>query len=154
MLEKIKENKVCLVAIIAALLIGRFALQPKAKVETKIVEKVVEKIVEVEKKVVKTNTKIIEKKNKDGSSETVTVISQDETSQKESQTDIKAEKTSIHLESNRGVSVGIIAIEQLGNFKSTPEFGVTAAFPVFGSVSITALATLEKRVGLGVSIEF
>ena len=154
MLDKIKDNKNCIIAIIIALLIGRFALQPKAKIETKVVEKLVEKIVEVEKTNKKVNTKIVEKKNKDGSSETVTVINEDTTIQKDSQTDIKMEKTAVHTESNRGISLGIMALEQVGNFKPTPEFGITAAFPIFGSVSVTALATTEKRIGLGISVEF
>jgi hypothetical protein len=154
MLEQLKDKKYCIIGVVVALLVGRFALQPKGKTETRVVEKVIERVVTVEKTNKKADTKIIEKKNVDGSIETVTVIHEDTTTQKDSQTDTKTEKSSTHSASSRGVAVGLIALEQIGNFKSTPEFGVTVSAPVFGSVSVTGLATLDKRVGLGISVEF
>ena len=66
MLEVIKNNRTTIAVGIVALLVGRFALQPKAKIVEKKVVEYVEKKQEVKQEDKKKKVVIVEKKDKDG----------------------------------------------------------------------------------------
>ena len=151
MLDKIKENKNCIIAIIVALLIGRFVLQPKGKVEIKTVEKVVEVIKEVKVEDKKKNVRIIEHKNKDGSSTKETTISEDTHATDNKDTNIVATKETSKTISNRGVQLGIVAFNP---WEKDHSFGLLTSIPVYGSLSVTGMLTTDKKVGIGVTLEF
>ena len=130
---------------VAALLVGRFVLQPKPK--TKEVIKYVEKKEETKKTRKVTRTR--ERKNPDGSSTTDTEVTEDSSSN--STSTVSSEKTKII---SKGISVGILALKDLDRFSNKPEFGAIVSVPVFGSLSIIGSADTTKRVGLGVALEF
>jgi hypothetical protein len=150
-MDKIKENKICIIAVIIALLIGRFVLQPKAKVEIKTVEKLVEVIKEVKVEDKKKNVRIIEHKNKDGSSTKETTISEDTHATDNKDTNITATKETTKTISNRGIQLGVIAFDP---WKAEHSFGLLTTIPVYGSLSITGMVTTDKKVGVGLTIEF
>lgn len=136
---------------ISCLLIGRYVLQPKQQVKevVKVVE--VEKRVKEEKK--KTRTEIKEKKNTDGSVETVTVIVEDSATKETGSKETKLDKTLV-ASSGKGITLGVLAIKDVANFSNQTEVGVLTAIPVFGSISVVGTADTTKRVGLGLAMEF
>lgn len=143
-------NKFTLIALALGLLIGRFVLQSK----TTVIEKI--KTVEVEKKV------FIENKNKkevkkeivrpDGTKETTTEIVENSTS--ESTTDRKLVAESQKITKGSGVTLGLLAIKDVADFSTNLQYGLTVSAPIYGSLKIQALGTTDKRVGLGLGIDF
>lgn len=143
-------NKFTLIALALGLLIGRFVLQSKPTVIEKI------KTVEVEKKV------FIENKNKkevkkeivrpDGTKETTTEIVENSTS--ESTTDRKLVAESQKTSKGSGVTLGLLAIKDAADFSTSLHYGITVSAPIYGSLKVQALGTTDKRVGLGLGVEF
>lgn len=136
---------------ISCLLIGRYVIQPKQQVKevVKVVE--VEKSVKEEKK--KTHTEVKERKNKDGSVETVTVIVEDSSIRETGSRETKIDKKLVSS-SGKGITLGVLALKDLDHFSDKPEFGVLTAIPVFGNLSLVGTADTTKRVGLGLAMEF
>ena len=130
---------------VVALLVGRFVLQPKPK--TIEVVKYVEKKEETKK--TKKTTRTRERKNPDGSSQTEIEVVEDSTSN--SSTTIASEKST---STSKGVSVGILALKDLGRFSEKLEYGAVVSVPVFGSLSVMGSADTTKRIGLGLALEF
>jgi len=140
-------------AIIGAscLLIGRYILQPKAKVEVREVVKYVEKKEETTKKKKKTTVK--ETINTDGSSVTETVIVEDTVSDTKTEV-IASKESSKKTSSGKGITLGVLAITDVAEFRRKPDVGVVVTVPLVGNLSVAALADSSRRVGVGLSLEF
>ena len=148
-----KLQYVAIIAVVS-LLVGRFVLQPKAKVEVhekiKTVEVIKEIKVEVEKK--KTRTEIVTKP--DGT--TVTVI--DETVDSSSNTITnsnisKESEKSTKSSSGVGVLIGALILKDLDK-SSQNNYGITVTAPIYNSLKIQAIGTTDKRIGIGLALEF
>ena len=138
-----------IMAIIAivSFLAGKYVFPPKADV------KEVVKIVEVEKKQEKKNkvTKIVEIKKPDGTVETDTT--EVENTQTVTDTSIKSESTKVTKSANK-ITLGLLAIKQADDFSKATQFGATVAVPLIGNLKVQALGTTDKRVGLGLALDF
>lgn len=134
---------------VSCLLIGKFVLQPKPRVETKEVVKFVEKKEEVKN----TKKKTVVKKTKapDGTINTETTIVEDSTSKIKE--DVKSE-SKVEFKQKRGIIVGVSALKDLAAFEEKPAFGANIAVPVFGSLLVTGSVDSTKRVGIGLALEF
>ena len=135
---------------IAGVLIGRYVIQPKQEVKqvVKIVE--VERNVKEEKKTIKTRVKEITKK--DGTKEIVTDIVEESGSKEVTSKDTKIASKSVS-KTKAGISIGVLALKDLGNFKET-HVGIVGLVPVFGSLKAVVSGDSSKRVGVGLALEF
>lgn len=140
-----------LIAISAGigLAVGYFLIPHKTKVETREVVKVqVQEVVKVKNNTV---TKTVYVKNTDGSETTTTeVVDRDETN---IDRDIKTENLKEKTVTSKGVGVGLYAISKLSEL-TTPAYGLIIDVPVSSKLSIIATGDTEKRIGLGVKVEF
>jgi hypothetical protein len=134
---------------VSCLLIGRFVLQPKPRIETKEVIKFVEKKEEV--KNTKKKTVVKEIITPDGGVSTEIVIVEDSSS--ETKESVNSE-TKVDFKQKRGIIVGVSALKDLGAFQENPAFGANIAVPVMGSLLITGSVDTTKRVGIGIALEF
>jgi hypothetical protein len=142
-----KTFKMSLFVGVIAFLAGRFLTKPK-----EITKETVKYItVEVEKKETKKKTKIIEIKNPDGRTETETEIVEDSRSERRSDTEMESSKVA-----KRGgsISVGLLALKDLGEFSEQTHIGTVVSVPFIGALKVTSYVDSTKRVGLGLSLEF
>jgi hypothetical protein len=142
-----KTFKVSIIVGIIAFFAGKFLTKPK----TKTVEVIKYVTIEVEKKKTKTTTSVKEKVNADGSSTKDTTIVEESSSEKNSNTTIASEKRKVQ---GNSVSVGILALKDLGEFSKDTHIGTVISVPVFGSIKATSYIDSTKRVGLGLTIDF
>lgn len=147
----IKQYKLVLIVGICCLLIGRYVLQPKVKIETREVIKYVEN--KKENKQTNKVTKIKEEKKPDGSSSIETTISENSNSQVSISTSYQSDK-STKTQSGKGLIVGISAIKNIEQFSNKPDFSVLTIVPIFGNISAIGSLDTTKRVGLGIAVEF
>jgi hypothetical protein len=136
---------------IAGILIGRYVIQPKSEVKTKEVIKYVE--VYKEKKEEKKNVKIVVVEKPDGTKTTTTTDNSTTSTVSNGTTKIDS-KNEVTIKKGSGLTLGALAIANASRFSDKLEYGVTAAIPVFGNLKAQALITTDKRVGLGLAIEF
>lgn len=134
-------------AIAAALLIGKYVLQEKLQVKETVRTVYVEKI--VEKRAVKTHT--VQTKKVDGTVITVTDI--------DDKTEIDTAKsgtveTKRETKGKAALTLGLLAIKDVANFQQSTNYGLTVTAPLFGNLKVQALGTTDKRVGLGLALEF
>lgn len=141
-----KSLSIPLVAAVVGLLVGRFALQPPVKIQTKEVVKYVERKQEDKKK----NVVIVEKRNKDGSVEKRTEIQEANKSVTDSKLDSTKQQT---VKKGSGVTVGVLALKDLGAPAET-EYGVSVTVPVHGALKLQGFGTTGKQVGIGIAVEF
>lgn len=139
-----------LIAIVG-ILIGRYVIQPKSEVKTKEVIKYVE--VFKEKKSEKKNVKVVVVEKPDGTKTTTTTDTSTTDTVTNNQTKVDSSKETV-VKKGSGLTLGALAIANAERFSDKLEYGVTAAIPVFGSLKAQALVTTDKRVGLGLAIEF
>lgn len=135
---------------ISGLLVGRYILQPKQRVEIKEVVKYVENKQESQNK--KTTTVKKETINSDGSSVTETVTTEDSSSSSKSEVALSKE-TSKKL-SSRSISFGVLAVSDISSFRKKQDVGVLLVVPIIGNLSVAATADTSNRVGVGLSVEF
>jgi hypothetical protein len=136
------------------LLVGGFLGKSQQKVQTKEVVKYVDKIVEKRVQSKDTDVVVVEKRLKDGTVEKRTEVKE----HTNSVTDTKEEKSIDSISSKTsvkgsGVTLGVLGITDL-NLSHKLEYGLTVTVPVAGAVKVQALGTTDKKVGLGVAIEF
>ena len=150
----IKYRNLAIVAVVS-LLIGRYVLQPKTKVETKEVIKIVEVFKERKEEKKKVKTVITETVGKDGSKQTRTEIDEDNTSvtQTNKDTKVDSEKTRVEIKGS-GISLSLLAIKDVPNSRKDLSYGAVISVPVFGSLNATGMVTTDKQVGLGLGITF
>ena len=143
--------KLPIIGAIVGLLIGRFALQPFKTVEVKEVVKIVKEEKNKEQK--KKRVVIVEKKDKDGNTTKTTEISED--SSKTSSVDTKTDSSKQTVTKNGpGLTLGLLAIKDGNNFSRQFEYGATVSAPLIGRLKVQGLVTTDKRVGLGLGLEF
>jgi len=154
-METLKKYGLFGLIAIAGILIGRYVIQPKSEVRTKEVVKYVEVYKEKKEEKKKVKTIITEVINKDGTKTVTTVITDDSTSttQTNNTTQIDSKKEVV-VKKGSGLTLGALAIANGQRFSDKLEYGVTAAIPIFGSLKAQALVTTDKRVGLGLALEF
>lgn len=150
-METLKKYGLFGLIVIAGILIGRYVIQPKSEVRTKEVVKYVE--VFKEKKEEKKKIKIVVVQKPDGTTTTTTTDDSTITTTSNGTTKIDSSKEII-VKKGSGLTLGALAIANGQRFSDKLEYGVTAAIPVFGSLKAQALVTTDKRVGLGLAIEF
>lgn len=144
-------NKLKIYGIIAisGVAIGYFLLPHKTKVETReVIKTEIQEVIKVKNNTV---TKTVYVKSKDGTETTTTeVVDKDETN---IDTNINTESLKEKIVTSKGVGVGLYAISQLSKL-TTPAYGIIIDVPVASKASIFATGDTEKRVGLGVKVEF
>jgi len=150
-METLKKYGLFGLIAIAGILIGRYVIQPKSEVKTKEVIKYVE--VYKEKKEEKKKIKVVVVQNPDGTTTTTTTDDSTTTTVSDGSIKIDSSKETV-AKKGSGLTLGALAIADASNFSNKIEYGVTAAVPVFGSLKAQALVTTDKRVGLGLAIEF
>jgi hypothetical protein len=132
------------VACLLSFLAGKYLFPPSPEIKERIKTVVVEKYVE-RRNVVK-NTKVTEKP--DGTK--VTETSESDKSiivdNTKSKSDIKTE-----VKGSPKLTLGLLAIS---DFSSPLNYGATVTVPVFGNVKAQGIVTTDKRVGLGLALEF
>lgn len=152
---ELKSYKTIAIVGIVCLLIGRYALQPKAEIKTVKEIEYKDRIVEVKVEDTKRKTYIKEVTAPDGTITKETTETEDTIVKTDTQKESSLESKESTKVSNRGSSLGIVALVPLSKdaFKQNPELGLVGSTPLFGSVSLTGVASKE-RAGLGLSIEF
>ena len=142
-----KQYGIIAALIVGAFLAGKYLFPPKPET------KEVVKIVEVEKKVqVKDkNVRIVKTQKKDGSVVTETVI--DEHSKSTVDSSVKIDSSKV-VKSTAKITLGVLAIKQADDFAEATQFGATITVPVLGNIKAQVLGTTDKKVGLGLALEF
>lgn len=139
--------KISLIVGVIAFLAGKFLTRPK-----EITKETIKYVtVEVEKKETKKKTKIIERKNPDGRTETETEIVEDSRSERRNDTSLDSSKV---VKRGGSVTVGVLALKDLGNFSEQTHIGTVISVPLLGALKATSYVDSTKRVGLGLSLEF
>lgn len=134
-------------ACLLSFLAGKYLFSPVPEVKERVKTVVVEKY--VEKRNVVKNTKVTEKPDGTKITEVTesdkSVIVDNTKSQSERKTEVKG---------TGKLTLGLLAIKDAGNFSRNMEYGATVSVPVFGNLKAQGLVTTDKRVGLGVGLEF
>jgi hypothetical protein len=154
-METINKYKTIAIVAIIGILVGRYVLQPKTKVETKEVIKYVEVYKEKKEEKKKKRTVITDRTNTDGSKETTTVISEDDsiTTESSGSTRIESETTKI-AKSGSDLSLSLLAIKDLPRPSRPLSYGVVISVPIAGNLNATGMVTTDKQIGLGIGITF
>ena len=142
-------NKTTVIVAISCLLVGRYVLTPKPKVVTKEVVKVVE----IEKKTVDTKkTKVTkEVKDKDGTVVVETTETEDTTIYVVNSTEVDSSKVS--KSGGAAITLGLLAQKALDNLTRT-DYGVVVVAPLTGNLRVVGTASTDKRIGVGLAIDF
>jgi flagellar hook assembly protein FlgD len=142
-------NKTTVIVAISCLLVGRYVLTPKPKVVTKEVVK----IVEIEKKTVDTKkTKVTkEVKDKDGTVVVETTETEDTTIYVVNSTEVDSSKVS--KSGGAAITLGLLAQKALDNLART-DYGVVVVAPLTGNLRVVGTASTDKRIGVGLAIDF
>jgi hypothetical protein len=106
--------------------------------------------VEVKKEKKRKVTTVKETTNTDGSSTVDTVIEEDSSS--DSQSSISYSEEVKFKKAN--VTIGVLALKDIGKFSEKTNFGVVAASPLIGNLSIVGTLDTTKRIGVGLALEF
>jgi hypothetical protein len=142
-------NKTTVIVAISCLLVGRYVLTPKPKVVTKEVVK----IVEIEKKTVDTKkTKVTkEVKDKDGTVVVETTETEDTTIYVVNSTEVDSSKVS--KSGGAAITLGLLAQKALDDLART-DYGVVVVAPLTGNLRVVGTASTDKRIGVGLAIDF
>ena len=133
--------------IIAAFFAGKYLTKPKTEIKEVIKTVTVEKYVE-KRNVVKT-TKTTKKT--DGTE--ITETTESDRSVIVDNTSSRVEKK-LEVKSGGKITLGLLAIKDTSDFSRPTEFGATVSVPLFGNVKAQALGTTDKKVGVGLALEF
>jgi hypothetical protein len=136
---------------VAALLAGRYILQPRQQVKEVIKVVEVERRVKEERKKTRTETKEIIKP--DGSKETTTVVTEDLSSKETGSRETIAKK-STETKKGGGITLGVLALKDLDRFSNKTEIGMLVSVPLFSRISLIGSVDTTKRIGMGFSLEF
>jgi hypothetical protein len=124
-METINKYKTIAIVAVISVLIGRYVLQPKTKVETKVVTEYVEVYVEKKEEKKKKTTTITDRSTPDGGKETTTVIVEDSTSTTESSGSIKVQSETTKIaKSSSDLSLSLLAIKDIPNPSKPVSYGV------------------------------
>lgn len=128
-------------------LAGKYLFPPKPETKQVIKYVEVEKKVQNKDKVVK-STKI---KRPDGTVVTETTVEEKTKTVTDKSSQLDSTKS---VKSGSKVTVGLLYIRDVQHFSRAANFGATVSVPVFGNVRAQALGTTDKKVGLGLALEF
>lgn len=142
-------NKTTIIVAISCLLVGRYVLTPKPKVITKEVIRVVE----VEKKTVDTKKKKVTKETKGKDGTVVTETTETEDTKVEVDKSTKIDSSKVTKVSGTSITLGLVAQKTLGDLSKT-EYGVVTAVPLIGNLRVLGTASTDKKVGLGLALDF
>lgn len=134
-------------ACLLSFLAGKYLFQSKPEIKEVTKTVVVENY--VEKRNVVKNTKVTEKP--DGTK--VTETTESDRSVIVDNTKSQVDK-SVSVKGNTKLTLGLLAIKQVNDFAKTFEYGATVSVPVFGNIKAQGLVTTDKRLGLGLAVEF
>jgi archaellum component FlaF (FlaF/FlaG flagellin family) len=144
-------------ALIIAFGCGYFAKPTKVETVTKTVE-VIKQDTSVKQNEKKNKKVTIDKHvNKDGSSDTKTVITDNGSTETNTntKTEIKKEDSSSTIVKNDiGLTISALAIVNSNDFTGKREYGVHITKRILGNVTIGAMATTDKKVGISVGMGF
>lgn len=150
-MDKIKTLINFTIVGIIGILIGRFLIQPK----TKIIEK--EKIVYVDKKEEKKDSKITtrirEEKKPDGTIVTDTTKTEETKTETKTEVAVQKEKTK-ETKKGSGFIIGAMIMDEIDNLSSRDHYGVLLAIPIAERAFIFSTVDFEKRMGVGLALEF
>jgi hypothetical protein len=136
---------------IIGVVIGRFVIQPKTKIVEK--EVIVFREKKEEKKDSKITTRTREEKKPDGT--IITDTTKTEETKTETKTDIKlAKEKSKSIQKGSGVLIGAMIMDDLNDLKSKDHYGIMLAVPLAQRAYIFGTADMQKRVGIGLALEF
>lgn len=154
-MEQLNKYKNLIIVAIVSLLVGRYVLQPKTKVETKETIKYVEVFKEKKEEKKKVKTIVTEHVNKDGSKDIKTVIDEnsDSITQTNKDSKLQSEKTRVETKGS-GLSLSMLAIKDVGISTKPLYYGAVVSVPLIGNLNVTGMVTTEKQVGLGLGITF
>jgi hypothetical protein len=138
--------KLGIVAIIA-FLAGKYIFPPSPQIKEAVKYVEVEKKKEDKHKVVKSTTV----KKPDGTKVTETTVTED--TQTATDTSIKLDSSKV-TKAGKGITVGMLYLKDAENFGRPANFGATISVPVIGNLKAQALGTTDKRVGVGLALEF
>lgn len=142
-------------ALVAGVLVGRYVLAPKTRVETKEIIKYVETKEEKKNEKKKRKVVVTETTRPDGTKESSStteeedVIVTDTTTRKDFQSDKSSKKIT-----GSDLSISLIAIRDIPQPQKPISYGVVMSVPVVGNLNVTGMVTSDKQVGLGVGISF
>lgn len=142
-------NKTTIIVAVSCLLIGRYVLTPKPKVVTKEVVKVVE----VEKKTVDTKKKKVTKETKGKDGTIVVETTETEDTRIDVDRSTKVDSSKVSKSGGTAITLGLLAIKDLDDLART-EYGAVAAVPLMGNLKVVGTASTDKKVGLGLAIDF
>lgn len=153
-MKKIKKFTLAAGLIGIGILAGRYIIKPPVKTEIKEVVKYVEVEVEKKKDTKDTTTTITETVRPDGTRETTTVITENETSTTESSRNTtNTVSTNIKTSTGSKITLGMLALKDVDS-KGDIFYGVTGYFPIVGNLSLTGIVTTEKHIGAGIALSF
>src|ERR1043165_9779881 len=141
-----KYTTLGLVALLS-FLAGKYLFPPQPKI------KEVVKVVEVEKKQEKKDKVVKSTKTKkpDGTVVTQTTVTEQTRTNTDRTSQLNVSKTS---SPSAKIGVGLLYIKGTTEFSQPANFGATVTVPVIGNLKAQALGTTDKKIGLGLSLEF
>jgi hypothetical protein len=153
---KIEDLKNSILFLIIGVLVGKFVLPQKENIVVREVIRYEQK--KEEKKDIKKDKKvtIVETTNPDGTKKKETKIDEKTDTSSTTKTDTKVSKDTEITKKNKSASIGIVAISELNKNILTKnlEYGIISSVPIVGSLSVTGLLTTDKKIGLGISLDF
>jgi hypothetical protein len=142
-------NKTTIIVAISCLLVGRYVLTPKPKVITKEVIKVVE----VEKKKVNTKKKKVIKETKDRDGTVVVETTETEDTVIDATRSTEVNSSRVSKRGGAAITLGLLAQKALDDLART-DYGVVVVAPLIGNLKVVGTASTDRRVGLGLAIDF
>ena len=152
-MKTLQQFKLPIIAFVLGAILGRTVI-PKTEIKEVVrYQKVIEQQKEQDKK---KTVVIVEKKNTDGSSTKETTIKEDTQTNTKSDTKIVDKMDNTKIQSNSQVTVGILALSEINKniLTKSPNYGIIIGVPVVNFVSVTGLLTTDKKIGIGLSIQF
>jgi len=134
------------IACVLSFLAGKYIFPPAVEVREKVRTVTVEKI--VEKRNVVKSTRTVEKP--DGTKVT-------ETTERDTSVIVDNSSSKSERETKTGgakLTLGLLAIKNAEDFSQSFEYGATISVPLVGKLKAQGLVTTDKRVGLGLGLEF
>lgn len=132
------------IACIASFLAGKYLFPPSPQIVERTKTVVVEKY--VEKRNINRSSRVTERP--DGTK--VTETTESDKSVIVDNTKTKSDKK-LEVKGSANLTLGLLAIS---DFSRPMEYGATVTVPVFGNIKAQGLVTTDKRVGLGLALEF
>lgn len=134
-----------ILALVIAFGIGRFS--KPAKVETKEVVKTV-----VQKEEAKVKIVYKEKVTSPDGTTTEKEVSREDTNSTENSSTSKVSESSV--KNDAGLTIQALAIANISDITGKQEYGLSVKKRVIGNLGFGILATTDKKIGVGISVDF